>query len=201
MRRIRREHLPPVVVFADDLEEICSYIKQLSNDIIISVDGYEFDDLNEVLSYHKKKVNNLEICSFSAGLSVCFHPNDVWVYSSDHDPNQKLYFEKIVSLLKERQNLLLWAVTGYVGLSLYGLLVLSLFIVDFNRYIVLSNEVSLPFIMILGVSILTLRMKNFSRVFLAYKVNNNLSFYTRNKDLLDSIVVSIVFLIIGHYWK
>jgi hypothetical protein len=208
MRRILIEHLPPAEVYMEDIEEICSYIEQLtnemmlSNDIIFRIDDIELDNYEELYMFHKRFVTNLEMCSNNTGLNIYFHPNDISVYSIFDDPEHHAIFTKIINLVQKRKNFLIGLVTGYNGILFYGILFsifCIMFLITLYRQIVFTNVALMLFIIVLGVYAFILRRNMFSRIHLEDR--DDISYIIHNKDTIIAVILFLLSIIIGHIWK
>lgn len=204
------EHLPPVKLFREDLEELYSLFKKTSDKVEIKGDGFEFNDIDDLFTYPKVEINELEFCIRSPYVCIHFKPDNIWLYSSDNTNLQYGLFAKIKTLLKKRRNLLFILISGYPGLFIGGILlnVGINFLPIHSLPLNMNDTQSLLrgfFFILLGIfwAIYSFRnmFKKHSQIYLVYKNSSNVSIFARYKDYIFTIVVTAISVIISHEWR
>lgn len=189
------EHLPPLKIYREDIEDIYAILNEVSNKIIIEADGFTFESIDELFTYKKIQINSLKMSLIDPYVSIDFEPNKIWLYSSDNTSMQVGLYAKIKSIVIKRKNWAFRLITNPTLIGLWGGITIQPFI-----FYIKTNELQYSIASILGfVTALfwwlyasKIMFKKHSQIFLVYKKNTDLPFLKRNKDSLIITLIAIV---------
>ena len=97
------EHLKPVKLHYDDIEEIYQVFSESDGQIIVEADDFEIEQLEEILKINKPFFTNLSVTLRQPYVSVHFKDDRVWLYANEDTPIQRGIFEKIKTILLKKQ--------------------------------------------------------------------------------------------------
>lgn len=199
MQRVKKslgEHLPPVKIYREDIEEIFAILKDESDEFSLKADGYIFESLDELFTYKKDQINSLEMQIRNPYTSIHFSPNQIWLYADDNSSLQIGLYEQIKQIVTKRKNWPFILVTSPYLIGLWGGLGLQPIIFynktdDFSYYLAASAIIYLTTILWWRYNS-KIKYKQHSQVILSYKKDKNISFIKRNKDNLIIATLGII---------
>ena len=97
------EHLRPVVLYVEDLEQLERILQEGSPEVSIRTKTHQLESLTELLQLPTAEINELELTAMKPYVSVSFGPAHIWLYASDDTPAQRGVFEKIKAFLNTRK--------------------------------------------------------------------------------------------------
>lgn len=96
------EHLPPVHLYADDLQEIVDIFNEVSGEVTLSTTNFEVDAV-ESLQQVGPQLHRLQVRLKEPFVSASLDGNNVWLYAAEDDAVSRGLFEKVKSLLLMRR--------------------------------------------------------------------------------------------------
>lgn len=185
------EHLPPAILYREDVEEIYRILSALSQDVCIKADGYIFDNFDELFSHSKNIINELEMKIYNPYVSINLREKEMWLYI-DNDTNEQVgAFEKIKSVVIKRRNWRHQILSNFVialAFSLSSLIFPYLVIITKEVYYAMTGILFGIIGASMGVYSLFIGSKKYSQIVLAYNKDIKLNFLKRNQD---AIVVAL----------
>jgi len=196
----------PLVLYLDDIEEIISFLKELTDNFSIETFNFEYEGFAELQKSSEDLTHSLKICSRSPFFEINIHGGSSHVYSSGGSSAEKGVFYSICELLKRKRRWFAHIFTKYL-FSFWFLVgmgsVFGLFIGDFLGTYAKTGNKTLIFFPILAVIFLGIYLilsyfylifyllKKGSLIYLSTRKNSP-GFFMRNKDQLVLIFVSSV---------
>lgn len=97
------KHLPPLVLYKDDLLLVGKAMSQDGSEITVTTNQYEYDSIEELLANESDGLDELAIRRHSPYISVDFSSRPgVWVYASSDELAAKGIFADVLSILEPR---------------------------------------------------------------------------------------------------
>jgi len=186
----------PVNLYRDDFEQIINILSEISDQVEISDDDYEYESLDELINQKGLKPKKVFISSYSPHVVIDLEPHSIFLYRSNSDKGALYAYDRIKEVLRKRRSILSRVINPAVGIFFFSIFIfLIIFIpIDFvkswfpNRW----SRLSL-IILLFGIPILSFFFKHgaFSSFFLIrFHERNN--FFTRQKDDLIKIVIGAI---------
>jgi len=206
----------PVILYLEDIEEITKIISTDTDNTVFSDFEYEYDSLSDLIDDKSNYLKDLVIKRkserkesanlFRFELSSTFPAVRLVADNNDHN---ELAFHKIKALLEEKQHFLSGNsrifITLIVGISTI-MAPINLVRLKYGLGDSTKEIISLPIIYLVTPLIVSfiaqyqtlrlLRSGSMNRVYLQHKKAKG-SFYKRNKDLVDKLIVGILSAIAG----
>ena len=181
--------LPPLKLYIDDLEEICSVVSRHCKNISIEACGYKLDNCAELEKLNEKKIEDFHIEGRGdKNILIWLYRNSASfnIYSGDTES------KGIVAELEEaflKAKLRVWFVPGWLFVVSFGMLIVTARIAEPT-----VQTISL-LLLSLGVFILTgfdyyFKMERFCRIIPVYRSTRKNNFWSRNKDQLILNLIS-----------
>ena len=204
MKKIQRhlgEHLKPVKLYYDDVIEIIEILKEGGGEIEIEADDYMLDSPDEILSIEKPFFTKLEIRHLNPRVSIDFESNQIWLYAEEDTPVQRGLYDKVKSLLKEKQRTFATIFQSSICSGVYtGASSWFLFGIPFNE----TNKIGSIFIGLLmlctGILWMVLGHKsqfNYFSIIVPSKKKESPNYWQRNKDQIFVAFIAAALGIIG----
>jgi len=183
------EHLKPVKLFYDDIEEIYEILKAANNEVKIEADNYEIESLDEILTIKKPFFTNLQISIRNPYVSINFKNNEIWLYASEDTAIQRGLYEKLKLLINKKKRLFAPLLQNSIFSGLY---------LGTSFWWFLTKEFTMGLIIIItGLLWMYLGYKSqfqhFSIIVPEYS-NNKPNFFIRNKD---NIILAVISALLG----
>ncbi len=90
----------PVQLYLDDLQRIVEIFGEMSADVSISTEEYQFENIEEDLgNLSQQTINNLRIESFAPHILLELSPGIIWLYIFNDDAVSRGLFEKVKTVL------------------------------------------------------------------------------------------------------
>lgn len=93
------EHMKPVRLYLDDLQEIVGFLDGLCDRVEIQTRDKVLDSLEELQSLKKEILHEFNIIGWAPCISVNMSPNQIWLYIAEDTPESRGLFEKIKTVL------------------------------------------------------------------------------------------------------
>ncbi len=194
------EHLPPVKIYREDIEDIYNVFKEVSSEIEIKADGFMFENLDELFSHPRDKIKSLNLLIRNPYVSIDFKPSEIFLFSMDDTSVQVGLYEKIKSIVKKRRNWAFSLITSYLSWFIAGVSITEAAVYlkrNGLQYLTEWAFIFRAFILMICLAWLfygfKIEFKKHSQIFLRYKKSET-SFLKRNTD---TIIISTIFLIMS----
>ena len=102
------EDVPPVKVYLDDVENIVQIIAEVSDEILLRTDEYDFEDATDLASLDQEFINALKITCSDPYLQFEFAPGWIRLYIGSDTPESRGTLEKVKAVLLARRRRLGW---------------------------------------------------------------------------------------------
>ena len=97
------ENVPPVRVYLDDIEKIAEIIAEVSDEILLRTDEFDFEDASDLACLNRESINALEIRCSDPYLQFEFAPGSTRLYIGSDTPESRGTLEKVKALLLARR--------------------------------------------------------------------------------------------------
>jgi len=187
------EHLPPVKLFLDDLEQIVEILQEVSKKVKISTNDYAFEDLKELVNKKYESINKLHISISDPYVSLDLESYGISLYIEKDEPISRGLFEKIKQILIQRKRPFGWLLTNWYLAGIFAGISIPLLIIGIEKNI--SSFIILgiiPFGCIAAIwTVYGLRNQSKSNSIIIPKYKNEApSFIKRNSDKIILIIFS-----------
>jgi len=190
------EHLRPVKLYLEDVEEIARYMLEASEELKIASHGFELDEVSELSQIKRKYLTDVSLSIRDPYVSLQMSPNGIWLYIMSDDPTSRGVFEKIKALMNKRKRRFARILHNtYIsgGVTGIGLVILLQAIRD-NQPVLLISAVAVILIgVVWSIYGFNDQFKRFSIIVPAYRTERP-GFIERN---LDRIAIAVISAIIG----
>ncbi len=194
------EHLKPVLLYRDDIEQIVEVMREVSPDAELSTDQHKFNDIKEWAELKRDYFTNMRLKTTNPYVSLELSERSVWLYIDKDTAQSRGAFEKIKRLLTKLKRpseklMNYWMPPIIVNLCIYFLLAASL-----------SKKLSLNIWTITIVDVILLlagwwwtrwvfqsRTRKYSIIIPKYRIDAP-NFWQRNSD---KIVLAIICTVLG----
>jgi hypothetical protein len=195
MQKVRQslgEHLPPVKIYKEEVEDIYTILNEVSNEVSIEADGFIFENINELFTHKKSRINSLKMSITKPSFLIEFEPRRIWIFASDNTSVQVGLYEQIKSIVKKHKNWSFWLITNPVIAGLwtgFGSYPLILF---FKTH---ETEYLIASFLIYSIAVFwwlyedKIRSKRYSQILLIAREKDKTSFVKRN---IDSIIIALI---------
>ena len=102
------EKVPPVKLYLDDIEKIVEIIAEVSDQVLLITDEYEFVDASDLASLERGSINALEITCSDPYLQFELAPGWIRLYIGSDTPESRGTLEKVKAILLTRRRRLGW---------------------------------------------------------------------------------------------
>lgn len=204
MEKIRRhlgEHLKPVKLYFDDIEELVDIFQSTGADIQIEADDYKIASPEEILSINKPFFTNLSIRQRNISVSVNFENDGIWLYAAEDTPAQRGLFELTKIVLRKKRRVL----TSF----LQSPILIGVFLGTLIGFISSLNTTSGKWKIFIGVSMTVSailwvpfaywsRFRRFS-IIIPFRKSSRPNFWHRNRDQIILALISAALGAIGAF--
>lgn len=186
------EFLYPVKLYLDDLKKIEAMLNEVSKDIKIESEGYEFSNIDELIQLQKESIETLCMKIYNPYLSIEFKKNEVWLYIADDTALSRGIYEKIKDYLYKHKRNLSWVRKNslYTSIILIGYSIISGFFIKYMG--ITFAKINLAFMIGMFLLVIYFSRAQFSLIYLVRRVEKP-SFVERNKDRIILSIISAVF--------
>jgi hypothetical protein len=95
------EHLKPVLLYRDDIEQIVEVMQELSPNVELSTDHYKFNDLKEWAELKRDYFTNMQVLTRTPFVSLELKESEIWLYIAEDTAQSRGAFEKIKRILAD----------------------------------------------------------------------------------------------------
>lgn len=97
------ERIKPVELYLDDIKELVEIFYEISSEVRIEANSYEFEGVQELKKLNKETIDNLTISIHDPYVHLGIdNSSQVWLYIDKDVPMQRGIFEKLKKKLQEK---------------------------------------------------------------------------------------------------
>lgn len=190
------EHLKPVWLYLDDVEQIVEIFRQVSSDVSISTKEFALSDLKQLTELKKEFITDLHIQIREPYVSLSLESNRIWLYAQKDEAVSRGLFEQVKQVLSKNkrsfdQLLQNSALLGLFMGSSFPLLAIG--IRESTSWLIFLSVIMIMVSILWGWYGYQDRFKRYSIVIPKYRIETP-SFWKRNSD---AFLLSIFSAIIG----
>jgi hypothetical protein len=182
------EHLKPVKLHYNDIEEIYSVFQEAATqEINIENEEYELETVESIKSIDLPTINNLHFSTHNPYISLEFKKDSIWLYIDKDTPTQRGVYEKLKKIVKSKTQKKYFLFNTMVAFILFA--IGSIFINIYKEnFLTLAVGVSL-LVLSLVVFLLSFRIRflKYSIIYTCKKSNNCWFNWGCNWCFVDSI--------------
>jgi hypothetical protein len=194
------ERLPPVKLYLDDIHNFFQILSEVSTDVKIETQGYEFKSVSDLKELDKDSIHAFKIYSSDPYISLDISSGStIWLFTDKDLPAQRGVFEKMKKELIEKKR---YSIPIIIYLILFTLIFnIALFFVPYIeiplKYFPLIILFTFGISFFIGYIAYRILQSKKSIIFLDKKIDSP-NFWNRNKDqLIVAVASSVVGAIIG----
>jgi hypothetical protein len=197
MEKIKKSiniEIPPLKLYINDLIDIFKIFKDNFKSFKIKTDEYLINSIDELETYHKKIINELNFESSDPFIHLNLHRSGASIYSSNDDAFSSGIAYKLYNILKKNLNKLRFFSNNWIQIPLQLLFLIFLTLsLKFKKIIfVLITIFIILFIIFWIIWSVRFSMRNHTIIYL-YKKNED-NFFKRN---FDKLLLRLITLILG----
>lgn len=186
------EHLQPVTLYMDEIEQIVNAFREISPDVSVSTNDYLLTDFKQLSEFKKEYLTDVNIKVREPYIDLSLEHHQIFLYAAKDDLISRGLYEKVKAILRKNKRPFFKILQNFgiiTGISLY----LILYGLSRQSWQTVSvAAVSLLVSIAIGWYAYQDRFKKFSIIIPKYKVEVP-SFWKRNSDALVLALFSAVF--------
>jgi hypothetical protein len=95
------EHLKPVLLYRDDIEQIVERLREVSPNVELSTEEHKFNDLKEWAEQKRDYFTNMQLRTTNPYVSLQLKENEIWLFIVEDTAQSRGAFEKIKRILAD----------------------------------------------------------------------------------------------------